>query len=258
MVSEVVDPPERLRERAQELGETIARNSPAAMAATKRALWGALEMGLTDACRNGAQELVSMWGHPDQAEGPEAFAEKRERAMADLSSPTCCRPPGDERRRPRTRRRVDRARSCASGSTSSPPTLDVEPGTAVGVSLPNGGELIATLFAVWRAGAVYVPVNPRLTADRGRRASSDEVVGRRFDDRRRPRVVHLGHDRAAQAGAARCTTGCSRASTRCSAPCAAKPGRRRRRCRTSSRCRCRCGPASTRCCSPSASARRSS
>jgi enoyl-CoA hydratase len=78
MVSEVVDPPERLRERAQELGETIARNSPAAMAATKRALWGALEMGLTDACKAGARELVSMWGHPDQAEGPKAFAEKRD------------------------------------------------------------------------------------------------------------------------------------------------------------------------------------
>ncbi len=78
MVSEVVDPPERLRERAQELGETIARNSPAAMAATKRALWGALEVGLTDACRNGARELASMWGHPDQAEGPAAFADKRD------------------------------------------------------------------------------------------------------------------------------------------------------------------------------------
>jgi enoyl-CoA hydratase/carnithine racemase len=48
------------------------------MAATKRALWGALEMGLTDACKAGAKELVSMWGHPDQAEGPQAFAEKRE------------------------------------------------------------------------------------------------------------------------------------------------------------------------------------
>jgi enoyl-CoA hydratase len=77
MVSEVVDPPERLREVAQALGETIARNSPAAMAATKRALWGALELGLTDACRAGARELVSMWGHPDQTEGPAAFAEKR-------------------------------------------------------------------------------------------------------------------------------------------------------------------------------------
>jgi enoyl-CoA hydratase/carnithine racemase len=77
MVSEVVDPPGRLRERAQELGETIARNSPAAMAATKRALWGALEIGLTEACRRGAHELVSMWGHPDQTEGPAAFADKR-------------------------------------------------------------------------------------------------------------------------------------------------------------------------------------
>ncbi|MGZ8763302.1 MAG: enoyl-CoA hydratase/isomerase family protein [Acidimicrobiia bacterium] len=78
MLSEVVDPPERLRERAQELGETIAKNSPAAMAATKKALWGALELGLTDACRAGAQHLAALWGHPDQEEGPRAFAEKRE------------------------------------------------------------------------------------------------------------------------------------------------------------------------------------
>ena len=78
MISEIVDPPERLRDAAQELGERIARNSPAAMAATKRALWGALELGLTDACRAGAGELVSMWGHPDQTEGPAAFAERRE------------------------------------------------------------------------------------------------------------------------------------------------------------------------------------
>jgi enoyl-CoA hydratase/carnithine racemase len=78
MISQIVDPPDQLRAVAQELAEKIARNSPAAMAATKRALWGALEYGLTDACRNGARELVSMWGHPDQEEGPRAFAEKRE------------------------------------------------------------------------------------------------------------------------------------------------------------------------------------
>jgi enoyl-CoA hydratase/carnithine racemase len=82
MISQVVDPPERLREEAQELAEKIARNSPAAMAATKRALWGALEQGLTDACKAGADELVSMWGHPDQTEGPLAFAEKREAVWA--------------------------------------------------------------------------------------------------------------------------------------------------------------------------------
>jgi enoyl-CoA hydratase/carnithine racemase len=78
MVSEVVDPPERLHEAAQELAEKIALNSPAALAATKRALWGALEQGLTDACKAGAAEMVSLWGHPDQTEGPAAFAEKRE------------------------------------------------------------------------------------------------------------------------------------------------------------------------------------
>jgi enoyl-CoA hydratase/carnithine racemase len=78
MISQIVDPPERLREAAQELAEKVAKNSPAAMRATKQALWGALEYGLTDACRAGAQHLVSMWGHPDQEEGPRAFAEKRD------------------------------------------------------------------------------------------------------------------------------------------------------------------------------------
>jgi enoyl-CoA hydratase len=78
MISEIVHPPERLREAAQELAERIAKNSPAAMAETKKALWGALELGLTDACRLGARHIVAMWGHPDQEEGPAAFAEKRD------------------------------------------------------------------------------------------------------------------------------------------------------------------------------------
>jgi enoyl-CoA hydratase/carnithine racemase len=83
MISQVVEPPDQLRAAAQELAEKIAKNSPAAMAATKRALWGALELGLTDACKAGASELVSLWGHPDQAEGPLAFAEKREARWQD-------------------------------------------------------------------------------------------------------------------------------------------------------------------------------
>jgi enoyl-CoA hydratase len=77
LISQLVDPPDRLHEAAQELAEKIALNSPAAVRATKRALWGALEQGLTDACKAGAAELVSLWGHPDQIEGPAAFAEKR-------------------------------------------------------------------------------------------------------------------------------------------------------------------------------------
>jgi enoyl-CoA hydratase len=78
ILSEVVDPPGRLREAAESLAEIVARNSPAAMAATKRALWGALESGLTDASRAGAREMVAIWGHPDQTEGPLAFTERRE------------------------------------------------------------------------------------------------------------------------------------------------------------------------------------
>ncbi len=77
VLSEVVEP-DQLLEVAEALAATIARNSPAAMAHTKRALWGALEMGLRDACRAGGGELIAMWDHPDQTEGPLAFAEKRE------------------------------------------------------------------------------------------------------------------------------------------------------------------------------------
>lgn len=76
ILSEVVAP-DHLRARAQELAQTVARNSPTAMALTKHALWAALETGLTDACRSGAQGLAGMWGHPDQREGPAAFAQQR-------------------------------------------------------------------------------------------------------------------------------------------------------------------------------------
>ncbi len=48
IVSEVVDPP-MLHDRAQALGETIAEQSPEILAAIKRALWGALETGRSEA-----------------------------------------------------------------------------------------------------------------------------------------------------------------------------------------------------------------
>ena len=40
----------------------------------------------------------------------------------------------------------------------------VQPGQVVGVRLPNGVDVLAVLFGVWRAGCVYMPLNPRLTA----------------------------------------------------------------------------------------------
>ena len=82
--SEVV-PADRLRDAARDLAGKIAKNSPAALRATKRALWRALELGLTDACRAGALDLVSVWGHPDQTEGPAAFAEKREPQWVEVT-----------------------------------------------------------------------------------------------------------------------------------------------------------------------------
>jgi enoyl-CoA hydratase/carnithine racemase len=88
ILSQVVDPPGRLGAEAMTLAETIARNSPAAMRATKKALWGALELGLTDACRAGAGELTAMWGHPDQEEGPRAFVDRREASWLPLEGPS--------------------------------------------------------------------------------------------------------------------------------------------------------------------------
>lgn len=51
------------------------------------------------------------------------------------------------------------------------PRLKVEPGQAVAVMLPNGPELVCTMTAIWEAGGVYVPVNPRLP-----QAEVDQVV----------------------------------------------------------------------------------
>jgi enoyl-CoA hydratase len=76
LVSEVVAH-DRLLERAQQIARAISENSPAAVMATKRALWESLEMGLTAALENGWRILQDHYAHPDVAEGPRAFAERR-------------------------------------------------------------------------------------------------------------------------------------------------------------------------------------
>ena len=78
MVDEVVDPPEHLQSAAQALAETIARNSPTALIATKRAIWAALEPNRQQSLREGNELLMRMWDHPDSKEGPRAFAERRQ------------------------------------------------------------------------------------------------------------------------------------------------------------------------------------
>jgi long-chain acyl-CoA synthetase len=49
----------------------------------------------------------------------------------------------------------------------------VGPGSVVGVLLPDGLDLVATLFGVWRAGGVYVALNPRQTATEVGRVLAD-------------------------------------------------------------------------------------
>ena len=77
MIEEVVDPPELLEEKAQALAELIAKNSPSALMATKRAIWTALELGREDALAAGMEYVRGFWDHPDNREGPAAFAQKR-------------------------------------------------------------------------------------------------------------------------------------------------------------------------------------
>jgi E-phenylitaconyl-CoA hydratase len=63
--------------RGRELAAAICANSPQAMALSKRAIWAATELPDPAAAAYGWELLKSHWSHPDFAEGPAAFAEKR-------------------------------------------------------------------------------------------------------------------------------------------------------------------------------------
>jgi E-phenylitaconyl-CoA hydratase len=55
----------------------LRRNSPSAMAVTKQLLWRARTIPLDEGLRLGGKVIGAFWGHPDSAEGPRAFAERR-------------------------------------------------------------------------------------------------------------------------------------------------------------------------------------
>jgi enoyl-CoA hydratase len=52
IVGQLVHPPDSLRDEAQSLAERVAQNPPAVLAATKKALWAALESGRSEDERN--------------------------------------------------------------------------------------------------------------------------------------------------------------------------------------------------------------
>jgi E-phenylitaconyl-CoA hydratase len=76
LVDEVVEP-DQLLPRAIELGKEIAKGSPRAIELSKKAIWRALEVPYHDALQHGYDLLREHRSHPDCAEGPRAFAEKR-------------------------------------------------------------------------------------------------------------------------------------------------------------------------------------
>jgi len=78
LVDELVETPDEARALAQEMAAQILKNSPQAMALSKRAIWDSLETGYAQALENGWTLLRSHWTHPDFEEGPKAFAQKRE------------------------------------------------------------------------------------------------------------------------------------------------------------------------------------
>ena len=77
LVDEVVEPDEQLA-RAMERAEQAASGSPAAIEASKRAIFAALDLPMREALQHGWDLLLAHREHPDSTEGPVAFAEKRD------------------------------------------------------------------------------------------------------------------------------------------------------------------------------------
>jgi E-phenylitaconyl-CoA hydratase len=63
---------------ARKLADQIKRHSPAAVSLSLQAVWKSLELGYTPACELGYGLVQIHRHHPDAAEGPKAFMEKRE------------------------------------------------------------------------------------------------------------------------------------------------------------------------------------
>lgn len=82
LVSEVVAQ-DRLVDRALELAELSATNSPAAIAASKRLVYASMQLGLDEGLRHAWREITAHWEHPDYVEGIAAYAEKRDPRWRD-------------------------------------------------------------------------------------------------------------------------------------------------------------------------------
>jgi E-phenylitaconyl-CoA hydratase len=82
LVNDVV-PQQELLTRAVELAHATTKNSPAAMEASKRALWAATRDPMRQQLQYGWDLLRAHWAHPDSVEGARAFVEKRPAVWRD-------------------------------------------------------------------------------------------------------------------------------------------------------------------------------
>jgi enoyl-CoA hydratase/carnithine racemase len=95
LVDEVVEPDELLP-RSLELATAIAQNSPAAVRATKRAIWESLDVPMAEAMQHGWKAFQAHRHHPDALEGPRAFAERRPPVWSEIEEPGDSLPTGGE------------------------------------------------------------------------------------------------------------------------------------------------------------------
>jgi enoyl-CoA hydratase/carnithine racemase len=82
LVDEVM-PAADLARTAEEIGAAIAANSPRAVSLTMQSIWYSLEAGHSEANEYGWALSRMHWSHPDFAEGPRAFMERRDPEWAD-------------------------------------------------------------------------------------------------------------------------------------------------------------------------------
>ena len=78
LVDELVETPAEALPAALEIAGSILKSSPQALALSKQAVWGSIEKGYSEALESAWGLLRLHWSHPDFAEGPRAFAEKRD------------------------------------------------------------------------------------------------------------------------------------------------------------------------------------
>lgn len=107
------------------------------------------------------------WGTPCRARG---LIHQRFTQIASRRPDTICLTAGDTRL---TYRELnDRAEQSAAGLRA----VGVSPGDLVGVCLERDADLVVTLLAVLKAGAAYVPMDPRHPADRLRYTAEDAAL----------------------------------------------------------------------------------